>query len=269
MRLQNLEAQLGQRLLVRGKRITATPAGQRLVAHARQVSLLQSQVLRELRGAPAKDSTPWTTLPVAVNADSLSSWWLPGLAAELQRHGVLLDVQIDDQEHTHDALRQGQVIGCVTSHAHAIAGCVAQPLGTMRYRCLASAELLARWRAASGEVSLHQMLAWPAVIFNRKDRLQDLFLATHFGLRDALYPRHYLPAVDAFEAAIGLGLGWRMVPEVMWRSHPVLAQTQEVFAERPIDVQLVWLHWAKEPWLAQQLSQAIVRAAALALLAPT
>ena len=260
MRVQALESQLGQRLLVRGKRITPTPAGQKLVAYARQLQLLQTEVLRELQG-PNAETDNWTTLPVAINADSLSSWWLPGLAPALRQHRLLVDVQIDDQDHTHEALRQGQVVGCVTSHAQPIAGCVAQPLGVMRYRCLAAPDRIAEWQGRDGAVSLHRMLASPAVIFNRKDRLQDVFLQTHFGLRDAAYPRHYLPAVDAFESAIALGLGWGMVPEVMWQQHAALRNTKEVFPERPVDVPLIWLHWAKEPWAARHLSQAITHAA--------
>lgn len=267
MRVQALETQLGQRLLVRGKRVTPTVAGQKLMAYARQLSLLQADVLRELQGPDALHEA-WTTLPVAINADSLSSWWLPGLADALVAHRLLLDVQIDDQDHTHEALRQGQVVGCVTSHDQHIAGCVAQPLGVMRYRCLAAPERIAQWQGRDGRVSLHRMLASPAVIFNRKDRLQDVFLATHFELRDAAYPRHYLPAVDAFEAAIALGLGWGMVPEVMWQQHPALAKAQEVFADCPVDVPLVWLHSARESLAARQLSQAITAAAARALLPP-
>lgn len=267
MRVQALEAQLGQRLLVRGKRSSATPAGQQLMAHARQVQWLETEVLRHLSGAPTQPDR-WTTLPVAINADSLSSWWLPGVAATLQAQRLLLDVQIDDQDHTHEALRQGQVVGCVTSHDPSITGCVAQALGVMRYRCLAAPARIRDWQDEAGRVSLHRMLASPAVIFNRKDRLQDVFLSTHFGLRDAAYPRHYLPAVDAFESAIALGLGWGMVPEVMWHRHPTLAEAREVFSDHPIDVPLVWLHWAKEAWAARQLTQAIQRAASQALTPP-
>ena len=38
---------------------------------------------------------------------------LPGVAPLLQRHRLLLEITIDDQDHTHDALKSGDVIGCV------------------------------------------------------------------------------------------------------------------------------------------------------------
>jgi LysR family transcriptional regulator, chromosome initiation inhibitor len=265
MRVQALESALGQRLLVRGKRITPTPAGQKLLAHARQVTLLQADVLSDIQGAPTAKGKPWVTLPIAVNADSLSTWFLPGVARVVAQHRVLLDIQVDDQDHTQEALRQGQVVGCVTTQSTPIAGCQAQPLGSMRYRCLAANTLIERWRLPSGKVSLHRMLAHPAVIFNRKDRLQDLFLSTHFHLKDAAYPRHYMPAVDAFEAAIAQGMGWGMVPESLWRVQAALASVGEIFTDTPIDVPLVWVHWAKEPTVAKHLTRAVCEAAALSL----
>ena len=134
------------------------------------------------------------------------------MAALLKRHRLLLDIVIDDQDHTHDALKGGDVTGCVTTLAQPMRGCVAEPLGTMRYRCVATAEIVRRCRTPSGALSPHRLLAQPAVIFNRKDALQDTFLAQHFGLARPNYPRHFAPAVDAFETAIELGLGWGMVP---------------------------------------------------------
>ncbi len=113
-------------------------------------------------------------------------------------------------------------------------------------------------------MSPHKLLAHPAVIFNRKDALQDAFLAQHFGLRQAHYPRHFAPAVDAFEEALALGMGWGMVPEQSLANRPVL---QEVLPGATVDVALYWQHWARESPSAQRLTQA-VKAAALHRLPP-
>jgi len=43
LRIKSLEATLGQRLLVRGKTVRATPAGQALLAHAKQVQLMEAE----------------------------------------------------------------------------------------------------------------------------------------------------------------------------------------------------------------------------------
>jgi LysR family transcriptional regulator, chromosome initiation inhibitor len=264
LRIKALEDQLGQRLLVRGKAVRATAAGQALLAHVKQVRMMESDLLGSLQGgAPGKAGAHWQSLSVAINADSLASWFLPGVAPLLHRHHLLLEVVIDDQDHTHDALKSGDVVGCVTTLAQAMRGCVAEPLGVMRYHCVASAAMAQRCRTPSGAVSAHRLLAQPAIIFNRKDALQDAFLLHHFGLRQPHYPRHFAPAVDAFETAIELGMGWGMVPAQHLANRPALV---ELVPGAAVDVMLYWQHWTREPLSAQRLTKAVMQAAQACLL---
>jgi len=265
LRIKALEAQLGQRLLVRGKTVRATAAGQALLAHVKQVRLMEADLLSGLQGGRASEPSAWQTLSVAINADSVASWFLPGVAPLMQAHRLLLDITIDDQDHTHDALKSGDVIGCVTTLARPMRGCVAEPLGVMRYRGVGAPELVRRCQGEAGALSPHRLLAEPAIIFNRKDALQDAFLAQHLGLRQPLYPRHFAPAVDAFETAIALGLGWGMVPEHALSARPDL---QELLPGATVEVTLYWQHWAREPLSAQRLTAAVKAAAARHLPAP-
>jgi LysR family transcriptional regulator, chromosome initiation inhibitor len=271
LRIKSLEEAMGRRLLVRGKQVRATPAGQALLGHVRQVRLMEADLLDSLQGSNAGLAGPLQSLSVAVNADSLSSWFLAGVAPALLQHGLLIDVVIDDQDHTHDALKNGDVSGCVTTLAQAQRGCVAEPLGLMRYHCVAAPALLAQWGAAGtqgGATLARLLLGNPAIIFNRKDALQDAYLAQHFGLRDAGYPRHFVPAVDAFELALELGLGWGMVPELLLAARTRAPPLLEVWPGHPVDVALYWQHWAHESVLAQRLTRAVKQAAAARLIAP-
>ncbi|MEO7399153.1 MAG: HTH-type transcriptional regulator ArgP [Polaromonas sp.] len=269
LRIKSLEAALGQRLLVRGKLLRATPAGQALLGHVRQLRLMEADLLAGLPGGAgsvdgAGKAARMQSLSVAVNADSLSGWFLPGVAAAVQQHRLLLDIVVDDQDHTHDALKSGDVAGCVTTLADAMRGCVAEPLGLMRYRCMAAPALIAEWGGAAdaGGMALAQrLLASPAVIFNRKDALQDAYLAQHFKLSDALYPRHFVPAVDGFELALELGMGWGMVPDLLLAARTPRQALQEVWSGHPVDVMLYWQHWGREPLAAQRLTQVVKQAA--------
>jgi len=258
LRIKALEDSLGQRLLVRGKQVRATPAGQALLAHVRQVRMMEADLLGGLQGASVPGEAGWQTLSVAINADSVARWFLPGVAPVLQRHQLLLEILIDDQDHTHDALKSGDVMGCVTTLAEPMRGCVAEPLGIMRYRCVAAPALVALCRLPGGAVSPHKLLAQPAVIFNRKDALQDTFLAQYFGLSQPHYPRHFAPALDAYETAIELGLGWGMVPEQHLVHRPSL---EELLPNATVDVALYWQHWTRESSAAQRLTQAVKAAA--------
>jgi len=265
LRIKSLEAHLGQRLLVRGKTVHPTAAGQALLAHVKQLRLMEADLLAGLNGAAGRDDGAWQSLSVAINADSVASWFLPGVAPMLHKHRLLLEIVIDDQDHTHDALKSGDVVGCVTTLAQAMRGCVAEPLGVMRYRCVASAAMAQRCRTPGGAVSAHRLLAQPAIIFNRKDGLQDAFLQHHFGLRQPHYPRHFAPAVDAFETALELGMGWGMVPEQHLARRPALI---ELLPGAAVDVMLYWQHWTREPPSAQRLTDAVLRAAHASLAQP-
>lgn len=274
LRIKSLESALGQRLLVRGKQVSATPAGQALLGYVKQIRLMEADLVAGLPGAQThgRAGAAMQTLSVAVNADSLISWFLVGVAPALQQHRLLLDIVIDDQDHTHDALKNGDVVGCVTTLAQPMRGCVAEPLGIMRYRCVASPTLVATWSepqrrakgigaGASPAMPAHRLLTSPAVIFNRKDALQDAYLAQHFGLKNPLYPRHFVPAVDAFELALELGLGWGMVPDLLLANRAHRPPLVEVLPGRPVDVVLYWQHWAREPLSAQRLTAAVKRSA--------
>jgi LysR family transcriptional regulator, chromosome initiation inhibitor len=274
LRIKSLEEAMGRRLLVRGKQVRATPAGQVLLGHVRQVRLMETDLLGGLQGGDAGQAGRMQSLSVAVNADSLTFWFLGGVAPMLLQHQLLIDVVIDDQDHTHDALKSGDVTGCVTTLAQALRGCVAEPLGLMRYRCVAAPALLAQWdtAAAKGGTTLaRQLLKSPAIIFNRKDALQDSYLAQHFGLREAAnlaYPRHFVPAVDSFELALELGLGWGMVPELLLAARTRQPPLEEVWPGHPVDVALYWQHWARESVLAQRLTRAVKEAAGVRLIQP-
>ena len=260
LRIKALEVALGQRLLVRGKVVRATVAGQAIFAHVQQLRLMEADLLSDSAALQGKEKQ-WQRLSVAVNADSLSSWLLPGVASALARHRLLLDVVIDDQEHTHEALKSGDVVACVSTHATPLRGCMAEPLGVMRYRCVGAPTLVRKCQTKGGAVSPHRLLATPAVIFNRKDGLQDLFLSQHFGLQAPQYPRHFVPAVDAFECALVSGMGWGMVSDLHLAARSDSSALVEMLPGSAVDVPLYWHHWTRESTSAQRLTQAVKLAA--------
>lgn len=294
LRIKALEDALGQRLLVRGKVARATPAGQALLTHVRQVRLLEAdlqQTLQPARSAKAAHQS----ISVAVNADSLASWFLPGVQAAVQKHRLLLDVVVDDQDHTLEWLKNGDVMGCVTTLAQPLHGCVAEPLGTMRYRCVAAPvvrDALAHGgthagrskargkgtaalsvavqtstppnsgEAAAPPLGLHQLITQPAIVFNRKDALQDGFLHQCFGVRNVSYPRHYIPAVDAYHDALLSGLGWGMQADMQAPRDLPSGQLVDLFPGQFVAVPLFWHHWLREAPQAARLTIAVKSAAA-------
>ena len=97
LRIRSLETRLGQRLLVRGKTVRATPAGRALQGHVKQLRLMEADLIADMQGSEVDAESAWKSLAVAVNADSLSSWFLPGMAA------LLGDGRRGDAAIAHDA----------------------------------------------------------------------------------------------------------------------------------------------------------------------
>jgi LysR family transcriptional regulator, chromosome initiation inhibitor len=263
IRIKALEAALGQRLLIRGKTAQATRAGQVLLTHIARTRLLEADLAERL-SAPAQESH-WQALSVAVNADSLASWFLPGVQAALQQHRLLLHSVVDDQEHTMQWLQNGDVLGCVTQLDKPLRGCVAQPLGTMRYRCLAAPALASQLRTLERASHAPALLQIPALCFNPKDHLQDRFLAEAFELHDASYPRHYFPAGDAYHWAMLSGLGWGLQADVQsrlqWPGEMEAGRLVDLFPGQHVDVPLYWHHWSQESAQATRLTAAVIAAA--------
>ena len=267
LRLKALEETFGQRLWIRGKIIKATPAGQALMAHIKQLRILENDLLKQIQiGHLAIGQDQWQTLSIACNTDSLANWLLPGVLPLLKSHSILLDIKIDDQNHTHDALKNGDVIGCISTHDIAMRGCIAEPLGVMMYQLVAHSSIANNCLDANGQLKIHTLLQTPAVIFNHKDALTDLFLEQNFGINHANYPKHIIPSIDAFEMAIELGMGWAMQPQILENSthkknDTPLKNTEYLANNPPAEVPLHCHHWQKEGLTAQRLTFAIQQAA--------
>jgi len=101
---------------------------------------------------------------VAVNADSLATWFEP-VAWQLARHHVALEIVVDDQDHTLDALARGDVKGCISTERQPLVGFVAECIGGMQYQCVATPSFAAQNFAS--ELVLGDALKTVAILFNR------------------------------------------------------------------------------------------------------
>ncbi len=203
-------------------------------------------------------------MAVAVNADSLGSWFLPAAARFSERTGHLLAVTVDDQDHTAEWLKRGQVLAAVTSLDKPVSGCRTLPLGALRYRATASPAFMAR-HFPDG-VFAEALAAAPSLTFNQKDRLQEQWAKAALG-SDAAIVGHWLPSTQAFVDACLLGLGWGMNPELLVRDHLAAADWSNSF---PALFSTSRLYWQINRLAADQLTQltAAVSQAAKASLEP-
>jgi LysR family transcriptional regulator, chromosome initiation inhibitor len=253
-RIRGLEERLASVLLVREKPVVPTAAGEVLLRHVKALRLLEGSTLRELN--PSAESLAPVPLAIAVNADSLATWFPPVLQQLQRERRVALEIVTDDQDHTSARLIRGEVVGCISTDAKAASGFVADALGAMEYRCYASPAFAVEFLPAG--LSLPGVLAAAAVLFNRKDSLHDEFLARHFGFPVDRYTKHYLPSPVALLEGVAMGLGYGLIPSAQAQPLVLSNRLVEVTPNEPVLVELYWHHWEVEPPLAQEISQWVI-----------
>ncbi|MET0359483.1 MAG: LysR family transcriptional regulator ArgP [Pararhizobium sp.] len=237
-RVKALEERLGTALVIRGSPCIATEKGAWLCRHMETVGMLESELFSYLP-ALADPLSPGTrvTLHIATNADSLATWFLPAAAAFSREAPHLLNIAVDDQDHTAEWLQQGRVLAAVTSLEAPISGCRRTPLGALRYRATASPDFVERYFARGmTQVAFAQA---PALTFNQKDRLQSRWLRQTLG-EDPVCPTHWLPSTQSFVEASLCGMGWGMNPEILVGEHIARGRLVELIPDTPLDVSLFW-----------------------------
>jgi LysR family transcriptional regulator, chromosome initiation inhibitor len=260
-RLRALERASGQVLVVRSRPIALTAAGEVLLRLATQVALLEEEAARELAGDRAE--TARAPLAVAVNADSLATWFLPAVAPLAD--ALELRVHREDEGRTSELLRRGVVMAAVTSADEPVAGCETTALGVMRYVPVAAPALAARW-FPDGAGRAGAFRRAPVVSFDADDRLQERFLRIQTGA-DPRPPVHLVPASADYLRAIELGFGWGLVPEQQLAARGRDGGLVTIAAER-LDVALRWQRWSLRTASLTALTDAVLAAARTALRQP-
>ncbi len=237
-RVKQLEEQMGQILLARSTPPKPTAAGRKLLKHYLQVKRLEEDLFIELE--KNVDQT-YISLAIGLNADSLATWFLDVIRPLVIEQGILLDVRVDDQEQTHRFLKNGDVVGCISTRDQTLQGCRIDYLGRMNYHLLSAPEFAKRW--FSDGLTLGAVRCAPAVIFNRKDELHyKLLQQVLAGVPDTL-PVNYMPSAEKFVDALAMGLGYGMLP--LQQSESLLQEGRlvDLAPGYTVPVKLYWHCW--------------------------
>lgn len=255
-RIKALEQAAGQVLVRRTRPTEVTGPGESYLRLARQVDAL----VREAAASSADHAGP-VTIPIALNADSMATWVLPALAT--LPDGICFDLHRDDQSRTADLLRAGTVMAAITSVVEPVRGCRSTRLGTTRYRPMATPEFVRRWFADG--VTIDALEVAPMVVFDRNDDLQERYLRRRTRRRIAP-PRHHVPASADFAVAVGVGLGWAVLPDQQSVDLERQGRLVELDPGAHVDVVLHWQQWTLQTPALEAVAAAVRAAAAEHLL---
>lgn len=252
-RMKALERATGRVLLRRTSPVTATPAGEVMVQAARRLALLQAETQQAL-----EDSLGRIPLSIAVNADTLATWFRPVLAEVAAWDNSTLQLTVEDESQSLHLLRRGDVMGAITRDPNPVAGCVASYVGAMQYIPVANPTLVDAYTKEDGGLDWEKM---PTIRFNSK----DLIMETEVMQRTADMRKlriHEIPDAHAFLEATRVGLGWSLLPIQMARTFLDSGDMVRLDS-RVRRVDLYWHRWLLESPTLDRLTDAVSRAASV------
>lgn len=236
-RVKLLEEKAGAVLVVRGRPCVATEYGQHLYRHIEQVHLLEHDLQKNLTSIDDPSSSAPAVIRIAVNSDSLATWFPEVIKRAGTELNVHFDVLPDDQEHTAERLRSGEAMAAVTAEAKPLHGCRRVPLGSMEYIAVATPRFIAT-HFRDG-VSYESVSNAPHLVFDRKDQLlQQWFLST-FG-EPASHVGHSVPSVTGYMACTLNGAGWGLNPGFAAKPHVEDGTLIEFAPKTSVYVPLFW-----------------------------
>ncbi|WP_341908857.1 LysR family transcriptional regulator ArgP [Polaromonas sp. YR568] len=266
-RLRALEAQIGTVLIVRSRPLKPTSAGQLLLKHTKQLRLLRADLerdLKELAPSSTGGAREEERIAIAINADSIATWALPALT-ELACQGLPLEIIHDDQDFTQEWLREGHVVGCVTTLKQALRGCKVTSLGAMNYVAVAQPNY-AQKHCPKG-LSPHNFRDMPFIAFNRKDDGQTEFVSKAFGLKRVTLNQMFVPSSEGQVRAVLAGWGVAVVVEQLARGLIEQGQLVNIAPAYTLPIQLYWHCWNLESEVLDALTEALKQASARSLVA--
>ena len=254
-RIKLLEARVGAPVLLRATPPAPTETGQRLLNHVQQVRLLERDLLHDVPMSVAEDVPP--RLRVALNADSLATWWAPAVAGLYREQLLLLDLLVDDQDVGLRRMRAGEVVGCLCAAERPVAGARSIALGCMRYLAVATPDFIQQhfW----GGVTEKALYRAPAIVFGPDDQLQHRFLQ-EAGFHGE-FSHHLCPSSEGFVQMVSSGMGWGMLPELQVKGLLAAKQLNEILPGQHVDVPLYWHYWRNGGQLLERLTEQLRRQA--------
>ena len=251
-RLKQLEDQVGQLLVVRSNPVKATRYGSKLIEHYLKVSLLESNIMDVI----TLENKP---IPIAVNADSLATWFIPAIKDLVHSNNLYFDIKVADQDITHHAFQQGEVMGCVSSRAKPLQGCKVVKLGTMKCIAVASKSFIEKY--IPGRITKDKIKNTPVMLFNRDDSLSAIYLEKFYGLKMTDMHYHCIPSIEAFIAAAKNGIALSVLPEAQVVEQLKSGCVININKKHFIEITLYWHSWALETKTGKAINKAIISGA--------
>jgi LysR family transcriptional regulator (chromosome initiation inhibitor) len=253
-RIKLLEENIGQPILIRSQPIELTAVGEQLLSHFKKVRQLENELLPEL--LPDKPTQPMK-ISLAVNADSIATWFLKAVTPVLKEHLVELNLLIEPEDRTLDKLRSGEAIGAVSVTEKPLKGYRSFELGKIYY-CLVSSKSFQQKYFPKGVTKASLKMA-PGISYDHKDDMHVRFIAKHFDLEASEYYCHSVRSSEAFVELAKQGVAYSLVPELQIKNELASGELVNLCPNKQLVETLYWHSWVLVKGINKKISQEITR----------
>lgn len=254
-RIKQLEVRIGGIVVIRGRPCVPTELGLELCRHVEQVHLLELQLNRRLDEQTTQFGSRPATIRVAVNNDSLSTWF-PAVIQRVSRELLVqLDITADDQDLTAKVLSKGEALAAVTSGAFPIQGFRRVLLGSMEYTAVAAPEFIEKHFAQG--CSPANLINSPCLSFDKVDTLPQKWILSTFG-ENIDVEGHRIPSFSGYLKSCKSGLGWGMMPTTSVSRDLTKGALVELVPNSQISIPLYWQASTKSSEILTKLAKIVM-----------
>jgi LysR family transcriptional regulator (chromosome initiation inhibitor) len=248
-RVKQLEDKYGQILLKRTSPPEPTESGLPLLIHYRQVSQLETALHFGLKN---EATTEFASLAIAVNADSLATWFFAAIKEVLEKERLVLDLHVDDQERTHELMQDGKVWGCISTRSQPLQGCRATRLGRVKYGIFATGDFAGKWFPAG--LTRDALERAPMARFNRKDDLNSRMFALLLPRPPDNPPTFFLPSTEIYCLFVVDGRCYGILPEQQSNVLEAAGRIINLDPDHWLNVDLYWHSWSLKSALMERFT---------------
>jgi LysR family transcriptional regulator (chromosome initiation inhibitor) len=196
-------------------------------------------------------------ISLAVNADSIATWFIDAITLVLQTQLVELNLIIEHEERTLDKLRSGEAVGAVSIIEKPLKGYRSFKLGKMEYCLVANPDFIAQYFPDGVNQSSLKMA--PAISYDHKDDMHVRYIAKHFNLAAAEYYCHSVRSSEAFVALVKQGVAYCLLPKLQIANELDSGQLVSLCPEYTLVETLYWHSWVLVKGVSKQISENIVQ----------
>lgn len=253
-RIKQLEEQFGQVILLRTTPPQPTEFGKKILRLHNQVNRLEDDFQRSREDVPTES---FSSIPIGINADSLATWFFGAVQPFLEESQAVLHLMVEDQEETHRFLKEGKVLGCVSTRSVPMQGCNMHYLGDVSYGLFCSPDFYERWFAAG--LTHEAIRRAPMINFNHKDHLNRKILTRILGHSPESFFSFYVPSFELFLDFIKNGLAYGAMPEQQSKVPLDRGIIHDLAPEHREHVSLYWHCWNLDSDLLRRLSKELIQ----------